>query len=87
MPNAAATQLAGLGPVHGYRFDGEQVHLKAMLTLFNSAAHDRSWALQLWACPAAPATAREIVGQLVSSLTVLQPPTGGVAVSFEFELG
>jgi DNA uptake protein ComE-like DNA-binding protein len=73
----ASARLARLGAVHGYRFDGDTVHLNAMFTVLNAAAHQRAWALQLWACPTTPATATDIKGQLVAQAPL--PPIGEVA--------
>ena len=40
-----------LGQTHGYRFDGDVVHLNAELQITNPAATAAGeWALQLWAC-------------------------------------
>jgi hypothetical protein len=41
-----------LGPVHGYRIDGDTLQLNAELTLPANGLADGSWALQLWACDA-----------------------------------
>ena len=63
-----AGQLARLSGPHGYRFDGDTVHLNAMFALLNPAAHDCSWALQLWACPSAPVTAQDLAGHIVAEV-------------------
>lgn len=73
----APTRLARLGAVHGYRFDGDTVHLNAMFTVLNAAAHQRAWALQLWACSTAPVTAADLTGHLVAEAPL--PPIGEVA--------
>ncbi|HSI13846.1 MAG TPA: helix-hairpin-helix domain-containing protein [Chthoniobacter sp.] len=66
-----------LGERHGYRFDGDTVHLHAMFAVHTPDAHSLSWALQLWACPAAPLPGSELVGHLVAEVTL--PPIGEVA--------
>jgi hypothetical protein len=73
----ASVQLARLSRPHGYRFDGDTVHLNAMFALLNPAAHECSWALQLWACPSAPASAQELAGHLVAEVAL--PPMGELA--------
>src|SRR5271156_3904615 len=70
-------QLARLPGPHGYRFDGDTVHLNAMFALLDPAAHERSWALQLWACPSAPASAHDLDGHIVSEVAL--PPMGELA--------
>lgn len=76
MNSKTGTQFAKLGSTHGYRFEGDTVHLHALLTLVNSEAHRRNWTLQLWACPEVP-TADEILnGHLVAEATL--PPIGEV---------
>lgn len=69
--------LACFGASHGYRFEGDTVHLNAMFTVLNPDAHDCTWALQLWACPVVPANAGEISGQLVAQVAL--PPIGEIA--------
>ena len=73
----AGSALALLGASHGYRFEADTVHLNAMFTVVAPTAHDRAWALQLWACPTAPTTGAEITGQLVAQAAL--PPIGEVA--------
>jgi hypothetical protein len=73
----ATVQLARLSEPHGYRFDGDTVHLHAMFALLNPAAHERSWALQLWACPSAPVSARDLSGHVVAEVPL--PPMGELA--------
>ena len=68
------------GP-HGYRFDGDTVHLNAMFALLDPAAHQRSWALQLWACPAAPASAAGLAGHRVAEVSL--PPMAELADEVE----
>lgn len=71
-------QLARLGASHGYRFNGgDSVSLNAMFTVVNSAAHDRNWSLQLWACASAPASAANLNGHLITEAAL--PPIGEVA--------
>ncbi len=74
---AEGLRLAQLGAASGYRFDGDTVHLNAMFTVVNPAAHQRMWALQLRACPVAPGNADEINGHLVAEVAL--PPIGEVA--------
>lgn len=73
----AGDQLASLGARHGYRFDADTVHLHAMFAVHTPAAHDRAWTLQLWACPAAPASGAEVRGHLVAQTAL--PPIGELA--------
>lgn len=73
----AATALARLGPAHGYRLNGDAVSLHSMFAVEQTAAHDRSWALQLWACPTAPANPLQIHGHLVTEVPL--PPIGEIA--------
>src|SRR5580658_1839166 len=73
----AAVQLARLSGPHGYRFEGDTVHLNAMFALLDPAAHERSWALQLWACPSAPVSARDLAGHIVAEVPL--PPMGELA--------
>lgn len=74
---AAGPSLALLGACHGYHLDGDTVHLNAMFTVITPAAHQRSWALQLWACPSAPANRAELVGHLIAQAPL--PPIGEIA--------
>ncbi len=76
-----AVQLARLSGPNGYRFDGDTVHLNAMFALLDPAAHQRAWALQLWACPAAPACARDFAGHIVAEAPL--PPMGEIADEIE----
>jgi competence ComEA-like helix-hairpin-helix protein len=73
----AVVQLARLSGRHGYRLDGDTVHLNAMFELLNPAAHECSWSLQLWACPSAPASAKDLAGHLVAEVAL--PPMGELA--------
>jgi len=77
----SAVQLARLSGPHGYRLDGDTVHLNAMFALLDPAAHERAWALQLWACPAAPACARDLAGHMVAETPL--PPMGEIADEVE----
>ncbi len=74
---AVGTSQALLGINHGYRFDGDTIHLNAMFTLITPAAHNRAWALQLWACPVAPNSRAELTGHLVAHVAL--PPIGEIA--------
>jgi len=76
-----AVQLARLSGPHGYRLDGDTVHLNAMFALLDPAAHEYAWALQLWACPSAPASARDLAGHLVAEAPL--PPMGEIADEIE----
>jgi hypothetical protein len=79
--STSTVRLARLGAAHGYRFEGDRVHIKAMFTVLDAAAHQLNWALQLWACPVAPAGPAEIRGQLVADVAL--PPMGEVADEIE----
>lgn len=72
-----AVQLARLSGPHGYRFDGDTVHLNAMFALLNPAAHDCSWALQLWACDRSPESAADLTGHIVAEVSL--PPMAELA--------
>jgi hypothetical protein len=76
-----AAQLARLSGPHGYRFDGDTVHLNAMFALLDPAAHDRSWVLQLWACASVPACAQDLAGHIVAEVAL--PPMGELADEVE----
>jgi hypothetical protein len=76
-----AVSLARLSQPHGYRFDGDSVHLHARLTVLDHAADKRSWALQLWACPAVPASASDLAGLVVAEVAL--PPMSEVADEIE----
>jgi competence ComEA-like helix-hairpin-helix protein len=76
-----AAQLARLSGPHGYRFDGDTVQINAMFALLDPVAHERSWALQLWACPTAPESARELAGHIVAEIAL--PPMGELADEIE----
>ncbi len=76
-----AAQLARLHGPHGYRLDGDTIHLNAMFALLHAEAHERSWALQLWACPSAPRCARDLAGHIVSEVAL--PPMAELADEIE----
>ncbi len=76
-----AVQLARLSGPHGYRFEGDTVHLNAMFALLDPAAHQRLWALQLWACPSAPVSAQDLDGHLVAEVAL--PPMVELADEIE----
>jgi competence ComEA-like helix-hairpin-helix protein len=83
--SSSTSSLARLGPAHGYRFEGETVHLNAMFSVLDPAAHQCAWALQLWACPVAPTSSDAIKGHLISEVAL--PPMGEVADdSLNFEI-
>ena len=77
-----SVQLARFSGPHGYRFDGDEVHLNAMFALLDPAAHERSWALQLWACADAPFSARDLAGHMVAEVAL--PPMGELADETEY---
>ena len=77
-PTASLARLSG---PHGYRFDGDTVHLNALFELLDPAAHDRSWVLQLWACASAPGCAGELTGHIVAEVAL--PPMGEIADEVE----
>lgn len=70
-------RLAQFGAAHGYRFAGDIVHLNAMFSVLDPAAHARSWRLQLRACPTAPSHSSVLAGHLVAEISL--PPMGEVA--------
>ncbi|MGO8697287.1 MAG: helix-hairpin-helix domain-containing protein [Limisphaerales bacterium] len=74
-------QLARLSRPHGYRLDGDTVHLNARFALLDPAAHERSWSLQLWACPSAPLSAGDLAGHIVAEVSL--PPMGEIADEIE----
>lgn len=74
---AHSAALATFGASHGYRFNADHVALTASFNISTPAAHQRTWALQLWACPSAPATPAELQGQLVASVSL--PPLAEIA--------
>jgi len=73
--------LATFGARHGYRLEGDTVALHAMFTVWDAAAHNRNWALQLWACPQAPFNAADITGHLVAQVAL--PSIGEIADDIE----
>lgn len=75
----ATVRLAKLGACHGYQFNGDTVTLNAMFTVLSAAAHQRAWALQLWACPQVPQQAGDLraQGHLVAEIGL--PPIGEIA--------
>jgi len=77
----AASQLARLGGSHGYRFDGDTVYLHAMFTVLDATAHQRGWALQLWACPTTPSGSDDLSGHLVAEVPL--PPIAEIADEVE----
>lgn len=75
--HTSAASMVRLSEPHGYRFDGDSVQLRARFTVLDPGANQRTWALQLWACPAAPASARDLTGQMVAEVAL--PPMSEVA--------
>ena len=74
---AAASPLARLGKNHGYRFNADAVHLQAMFTVQDGAAHQRPWALQLWSLPQTATVEGELQGHLIAQAAL--PPIGELA--------
>jgi len=79
--HSTTASLARLSGPHGYRLDGDTVHLNAMFALLDPAAHDRSWVLQLWACASAPTCAQDLAGHVVAQVAL--PPMGELADEIE----
>jgi Helix-hairpin-helix motif len=79
--HSATLPWARLSQPHGYRFDGDTVHLQARFTILDSAAHQRAWALQLWACPSAPGSPGALNGHIVAEVAL--PPMSEVADEIE----
>jgi Helix-hairpin-helix motif len=77
----SAVSLARLSLPHGYRFDGDNVQLHARLTVLDRAAYQRTWALQLWACPSRPTCAGDLAGQVVAEIAL--PPMSELADEIE----
>jgi len=73
--------LARISEPHGYRFDGDTVHLRARFAVLNAAADQRDWTLQLWACPKAPVSAGDLEGHLVAQVAL--PPMSEAAYDSE----
>jgi DNA uptake protein ComE-like DNA-binding protein len=65
------------GATHGYRFTGDTVELNATFAIVSRSAHERAWALQLWACPSVPARSDDLVGHLVAEAPL--PPIVEIA--------
>jgi DNA uptake protein ComE-like DNA-binding protein len=76
-----AVQLARFHGPHGYRLDGDTIHLNAMFALLHPDAHQRSWALQLWACPSTPNSAQDLAGHIVAEVAL--PPMAELADEIE----
>jgi hypothetical protein len=70
-------QLVRLSGPHGYRFEGDTVHLNAAFEILDASAHNPSWALQLWACPVEPISACDLAGHIVAEIEL--PPLVGLA--------
>jgi hypothetical protein len=75
--SVAASPLARLTEPHGYRFSGDTAHLLAGFVVLDPAAHQRAWALQLWACPVAPTSGRDLAGHIVAEVAL--PPMSEIA--------
>ena len=67
---AQGSPLARLSPPHGYRFDGDTVHLHAKFSVADEGAYRRQWLLQLWACPARPNSAEDLAGEVVAEVAL-----------------
>jgi Helix-hairpin-helix motif len=81
-----AVPMARLAEPHGYRFEGDTVHLNAMYAVLDASAHELSWAVQLWACPVAPVAGQDLAGHIVAEAAL--PPIGEIADECEhFEVG
>jgi DNA uptake protein ComE-like DNA-binding protein len=78
---APSLHLARLRKPCGYRFDGDTVHLNAKFALLDRAAHECSWAMQLWACASAPVSAQDIYGHLIAEVAL--PPMVELADDIE----
>jgi len=79
--HTAVAALARLSPPHGYRFEGDSIHLQAKFTVLDDAAYRLQWALQLWACSACPASPRDLTGQIVAEVAL--PPMREIADEIE----
>ena len=75
--NQPPTLLVRISEPHGYRFDGDTVHLQARFTVLDPAAYQRKWALQLWACPRPLAAVADLSGQIVAEVAL--PPMREIA--------
>jgi len=73
----AVVPLARLSGPHGYRFDGDRVHLHTRFAIMHDAAHQHDWALQLWACASAPTSSKSLSGHVVAEVAL--PPMSEVA--------
>ena len=71
----AATPLARLGASHGYRLDGDTVHLNASFVSADATRADagRAWSLRLVAAAEAPASAEAILAAHVVTEAPLPP--------------
>ena len=69
----SAARFAGL---RGYRFEGDQAHLNAEVTVNGGAEPGADWALQLWACEQAGLRGIKVAELPVGSL----PATGAAAL-------
>jgi len=78
--NFSPSSIARLGENHGYRFEGDFVHLNAEVNFADAElAAGRSWALQLWASDRGFSGA-ELSGVKVAEMPI-QPAAGSVLVT------
>lgn len=78
--NFSPSSIARLGENHGYRFEGDFVHLNAEVNFADAElAAGRSWALQLWASDRGFSGA-ELSGVKVAEMPI-QPVAGSVLVT------
>ncbi len=78
--NFSPSTIARLGENHGYRFEGDFVHLNAEVNFADTElAAGRSWALQLWASDRGFSGA-ELSGVKVAEMPI-QPVAGSLLVS------
>jgi hypothetical protein len=65
-----ALALARLAEPHGYRLEGDNAHLHARFAVLDHIADERTWALQLWACPNQPSSPSDLAGQIVAEVAL-----------------
>jgi len=67
---AQRSPFARLSPPHGYRFEGDTVHLHTKFTVLDEAAYRRQWLLQLWASPVWPNSLQDLAGEIVAEVAL-----------------
>ena len=67
---AQRSPFARLSSPHGYRFEGDNVHLHTKFTVLDEAAYRRQWLLQLWACPVRPDSIENLAGEIVAEVAL-----------------